>query len=119
MIGIDGFGPDDGLHIGPARTLGTLPKLQRRISIALLLLAAAATIFAAAEPFAEGLVHSGVQLGIDEFLLVQWLAPLASEAPEFLFAGILNQPNAIFNFGIITGDFITSTVSSARRRWRV
>ena len=75
--------------IGPARTLGTLPRLQRRSSIVLLLLAAAATIFAAAEPFAEGLVHSGVQLGIDEFLLVQWLAPLASEAPEFLFAGIL------------------------------
>ena len=28
-------------------------------------------------------------LRIDEFLLVQWVAPLASEAPEFLIAGIL------------------------------
>jgi cation:H+ antiporter len=25
-------------------------------------------------------------LGIDRFLLVQWLAPLASEAPEFIIA---------------------------------
>ena len=47
------------------------------------------TIGAAAEPFAEGLVESGRTLGIDEFLLVQWLAPLASEAPEFLLASLL------------------------------
>ena len=38
------------------------------------------------EPFAEGLVESGSALGIDEFLLVQWVAPLASESPEFLVA---------------------------------
>src|SRR4029450_7322959 len=36
-----------------------------------------------AEPFADGLVHVGRNYGIDEFLLVQWVAPLASEAPEF------------------------------------
>jgi Ca2+/Na+ antiporter len=29
------------------------------------------------------------RLGIDEFPLVQWLAPLASEAPEFLVAALL------------------------------
>jgi cation:H+ antiporter len=75
--------------IGPARSIGTLPRYQRRVAIALLFVYAAAAIFAAAEPFAEGLIHSGTQLGIDEFLLVQWLAPFASEAPEFLFAGIL------------------------------
>jgi cation:H+ antiporter len=34
-------------------------------------------------------VHTGQALGIDEFLLVQWLAPLASEAPEFLVAALL------------------------------
>jgi cation:H+ antiporter len=32
------------------------------------------------------LIGSGTQLGIDQFLLVQWLAPLASEAPEFIVA---------------------------------
>ena len=31
----------------------------------------------------QGLVATGLSLGIDKFLLVQWLAPLASEAPEF------------------------------------
>jgi hypothetical protein len=42
-----------------------------------------------AEPFAEGLVHTGTELGVDEFLLVQWVAPLASEAPEFIAAGMM------------------------------
>jgi len=94
--------------IGPARTIGTLPTYQRRVSIVLMLVYAAAAIFASAEPFAEGLVHSGVQLGIDEFLLVQWLAPLASEAPEFLFAGILaNRGRA----GVAMGALLSSKVN--------
>ena len=42
---------------------------------------AAAVILVSAEPFAEAMVDSGRVLGIDEFLLIQWLAPLASEAP--------------------------------------
>lgn len=94
--------------IGPARTIGTLPRTQRRVALLLLLVAAAITIFAAAEPFAEGLVHSGVQLGIDEFLLVQWLAPLASEAPEFLFAGILAYRGRA---GVAMGALLSSKVN--------
>lgn len=43
-------------------------------------------IFVSAEPFAESLVHIGQGHGIDEFLLVQWVAPLASESPEFVVA---------------------------------
>jgi len=75
--------------VGPAHTIGTLPPVPRRVIIALLFLYAAGAIFASAEPFAEGLVEIGRARGIDEFLLVQWLAPLASEAPEFLIAAIL------------------------------
>ncbi|HUS83119.1 MAG TPA: sodium:calcium antiporter [Dehalococcoidia bacterium] len=75
--------------VGPAAAIKRLPAAQRRTVIALLFLFAAAVIFAAAEPFASGLVHTGKQLGIDEFILVQWLAPLASESPEFLLAGVL------------------------------
>ena len=75
--------------VGPARWLGELPKMQRRTAVVAIFVYSAATILAAAEPFAEGLIESGTELGIDEFLLVQWVAPLASEAPEFLIAGIL------------------------------
>lgn len=43
-------------------------------------------IFISAEPFAEGLLETGRMWGIEEFILVQWLAPLASESPEFIVA---------------------------------
>lgn len=75
--------------VGPAMAIGRLPRMQRRGAIIALFAASATSIFASAEPFAEGLIHTGAQLGIDEFVLVQWLAPFASEAPEFLVAAIL------------------------------
>ncbi len=71
---------------GPAEMLVELPKTPRRTATALLFLFAAGVIVANAERFCEGLVGAGKQFGIDEFFLVQWLAPVASEAPEFVLA---------------------------------
>src|SRR5690606_11756756 len=45
-------------------------------------------ILLAAEPFAEALVETGHTFRIDEFILVQWVAPVASEAPEFIIAAL-------------------------------
>ena len=45
--------------------------------------------FSCRPPFEDGeksLVATGKGMGIDEFLLVQWVAPLASESPEFIVA---------------------------------
>src|SRR5207248_9294055 len=75
--------------VGPAAAIGALPPTTRRLTVAGLLVFAAIAISLSASPFADGLVHTGQRLGIDEFLLVQWLAPLASEAPEFLVAALL------------------------------
>jgi cation:H+ antiporter len=72
--------------VGPAAAIGTLGASARRMVTYALFAYAAAVIFVAAEPFAESLVTTGTTLGIDEFLLVQWLAPFASESPEFLVA---------------------------------
>ena len=71
---------------GVAHELGSLPKVRRRLAVGFLLVVAAGTLLACAKPFAESLIGSGQQLGLDQFLLVQWLAPLASEAPELLVA---------------------------------
>ena len=49
---------------------------------------AATVILLVAEQFAEALVETGQEFGINEFLLIQRLAPLASEAPELLVAGL-------------------------------
>lgn len=73
---------------GVAHDLGALPKRRRRLAVGSLLLVAMLTLLADAKPFAESLIDSGTHLGIDRFLLVQWLAPLASEAPELLVASI-------------------------------
>jgi len=71
---------------GPPAELALLRRPMRRLVTALLFLLPGLTIFLAAEPFAEGLLHSARGLGIEEFLLIQWLAPLASESPEFIVA---------------------------------
>lgn len=58
----------------------------RRVTVVALFVVSAGIILSSAEPFAEALVASGSALGIDSYFLVQWLAPLASEAPEFIIA---------------------------------
>jgi cation:H+ antiporter len=82
---------------GPPERLARLPRGWRRAATALLFLIPAYTIFISAEPFANGLLHNARQLGIEEFILIQWLAPLASESPEFIVAIIFalrNNPTA-------------------------
>ena len=69
---------------------------------------AAYGIFIAAEPFAESLVEIGRNRDIDEFLLIQWVAPLASESPEFVIA-ILFALRLRGSFGI--GALISSKVN--------
>ena len=52
----------------------------------------------------------GEALGIDEFLLVQWLAPLASEAPELLVAGL-------YAWRLNTNAALGTLVSSKVNQW--
>jgi cation:H+ antiporter len=79
--------PAEEPHLaGPAATMGLWSAGRRRAVTVGLFAFAAVAIFLAAEPFAHALVDTGKGPGIDEFLLVQWLAPLASEAPEFIVA---------------------------------
>ncbi|ANR91498.1 sodium/hydrogen exchanger [Mycobacterium avium subsp. silvaticum ATCC 49884] len=74
--------------IGTAAALGELPDGRRRIAVVGLFLVSGAVILLCAKPFADNLVAAGTELGVNRFLLVQWLAPLASEAPEFIIATI-------------------------------
>src|SRR6266478_998744 len=75
--------------IGVAKSIGDLPRRARRAAVIGLMLGATAFVLSAAGPFATALVQGGRQLGIDEFLLVQWLAPISSESPELLVAAVL------------------------------
>ena len=80
------------VHANEAVRHGTLANLRpelRRAAVGVFFVFSAAVILSSAERFAEALIHVGKNLGVDEFLLVQWLAPLASEAPEIVIACIL------------------------------
>jgi len=92
--------------VGTAAALGALPDRTRRIVVAGLFVFAAAVIVTCAKPFADNLIAAGTQLGIDRFLLVQWLAPLASEAPEFIIATIFAARGK--------GDHAIATLISAK-----
>ncbi|MDQ4004937.1 MAG: hypothetical protein M3135_01380 [Actinomycetota bacterium] len=72
--------------IGAAAAIGALPRRTRRVITVALFLFAAAAILLVAEEFAHGLIEIGENFGIDPFLLIQWVAPLASEAPEMIIA---------------------------------
>ena len=93
---------------GPPEMIARFAPGVRRFFTLALFAYAGLTIFSAAEPFAEGLLASGRTLGIEEFILVQWLAPLASESPEFIVAilfAVRGNPQA----GI--GTLLSSTVN--------
>ncbi|MFM5951870.1 MAG: sodium/calcium exchanger protein, partial [Micrococcales bacterium] len=66
--------------------VGALPKWNRRAFLFVTAAFAAFVIIVVAEPFAHSLIEAGKALNISEFVLVQWLAPIASEAPEFIVA---------------------------------
>jgi cation:H+ antiporter len=106
-----GRAPAEEPHlVGPARLIGDLPPGRRRTVVVVMLLAAAGVILASAEPFAEALVDTGEQFGISTFLLVQWLAPLASEAPELLVAGL-------FAWRLNTNAGLGTLVSAKVNQW--
>lgn len=79
---------EEEIEVGPATELEKLPKRRQYLIIALLAVFGAAVILAVAEPFAESLIEASRSLGVNEFLLIQWIAPLASEAPAILIAAL-------------------------------
>ncbi len=96
--------------VGPARVIGELPTKQRRTVYGAMLAFAALVILACAESFAEALVAGGKAAGISEFVLVQWVAPLASEAPELLIAGM-------FAWRMASASGLSTLVSSKVNQW--
>jgi len=96
--------------VGPAAYLGTFSTRKRRTSVIVMFFFAAGVILLSAEHFAEGLVETGAEFGISEFLLVQWLAPLASEAPELLIAGL-------YAWRLNTNAGLGTLVSSKVNQW--
>ena len=87
-----------------------VPLTGLPLSLTLAFVFAGFAIFVSAEPFAESLVSLGRASDFDEFLLVQWAAPLASESPEFVVA-------LIFAWKLRGSMAIGALISSKVNQW--
>ena len=75
--------------VGVPKYLQGWPRPWRPLVVLLLFGYSGAMIFIAVEPFAHGLEVIGVQNGVPEFFMIQWVAPLASESPELIVVTVL------------------------------
>ena len=67
-------------------------------------------IFTAVEPFAHGLEDIGLAVGVPEFFMIQWIAPLASESPELIVVVVLvNKARSTAGFNAL--------ISSKLNQW--
>jgi cation:H+ antiporter len=96
--------------LGTSAYVGGLDRGKRRTSYIAMFACAAVVILATAEHFAEGLVGTGASLGVDQFLLVQWVAPLASEAPELIVA-------CLYAWRLKASDSLGTLLSSKVNQW--
>ena len=95
---------------GTSAWIGEMSTTPRRVTFSALFVVAAVVILACAEHFAEGLVQTGEELGVDPFILVQWVAPLASEAPELIVA-------CLFAWRLKASDSLGTLLSSKVNQW--
>src|SRR5262249_49721258 len=95
---------------GVAWWVGDKPRGPRRSWVGAMFALSAFIILAAAEHFADALVATGGQIGVDQFVLVQWVAPLASESPELIVA-------CLYAWRLKASDSLGALLSSKVNQW--
>ena len=97
-------------NVGVPAYLQSWSKGPRIASVLFLFGYSGTMIFIAVEPFATGLEQLGLQYGIPEFFMIQWLAPLASESPELIVvAYLVNKARSTAGFNAL--------ISSKLNQW--
>jgi cation:H+ antiporter len=97
LVGLYGFyilfairtPPTEEVHVGIPAYLQSFRRRRRIMAVIALFAFSGLTILLAVESFAHGLEELGLQYGIQPFLMIQWVAPLASETPEFIIVILL------------------------------
>ncbi|MGH3983299.1 MAG: sodium:proton exchanger [Pseudonocardiaceae bacterium] len=95
---------------GVAAWVGEQNRWRRRTLVITFFAVAGLMILATAEHFSEGLVSTGAQLGVEQFLLVQWVAPLASESPELIVA-------CLYAVRLMASNSLGTLLSSKVNQW--
>ncbi|MFZ5852387.1 MAG: sodium:proton exchanger [Actinomycetota bacterium] len=96
--------------IGPPALISGFPTGVRRLVTVTLMAAAAMVILSVAEPFSGALVAAGEQVGVDPFLMVQWVAPFAAETAELI-------PACLFAWRQSADEGLGTLLSSKINQW--
>ena len=83
------IGGDAPPPIGVAAQIEGLPKRDRKRWVRGLMLYAASVILLTAVPFGDAVLATGGLVGIKPYLMLQWIVPIATEAPELVVAFVL------------------------------
>ena len=110
MIRLSGASASEPHLVGPSAYIGAMPKTRRRVLNYIGFVVAALVIFVVATPFADSLIEMGQAVGVSDFLLIKWIAPLASEAPELLIA-------SLFAWRLAARTGIGALISSKVNQW--
>ncbi|MGH3751187.1 MAG: sodium:proton exchanger [Pseudonocardiaceae bacterium] len=102
--------PEEPELVGVSAWVGEQPRWRRRTLVITFFAVAALVILATAEHFSESLVSTGQQLGVEQFLLVQWVAPLASESPELIVA-------CLYAWRLAASNSLGTLLSSKVNQW--
>jgi cation:H+ antiporter len=86
---VQGTPDEEPAVVGVAAGLLSLPEQYLRPAIAALIVFAGTVVLMIANPFADALLATGTSLGIDPYLLIQSVVPVATEAPEFVVVTVL------------------------------
>ncbi|WP_049903585.1 sodium:calcium antiporter [Halococcus agarilyticus] len=97
-------------NVGVPAYFQEYPKVPRIAVVLFLFAFSGVAIYIAVHPFAVGLEELGLQYGIPEFFMIQWLAPLASESPELIVvAYLVNKARSTAGFNAL--------ISSKLNQW--
>jgi len=100
----------DERHVGVPAYLQRWRRPARVTAVLGLFAYAGVLILTAVEPFAHGLERIGLSIGVPEFFMIQWIAPLASESPELVVVAVLvNKARSTAGFNTL--------ISSKLNQW--
>jgi len=86
---VQGTPDEEPAVVGVGAGLMTLPEKYRRPAVAGLILGAGAVVITIANPFTQSLLATGASVGIDPYLMIQSVVPVATEAPEIVVVAVL------------------------------
>lgn len=101
---------DEEDEVGPAAVLGRVPLRRQYAIIAALAISAGLIIIIEAQPFAESLVGAATALGVNKSFLIQWISPLAGEAPEIIIT-------ILFTIGLRPTYALGALISDKINQW--